>query len=85
MSDLHDFVQRAQAAQAAVDDLLTREQQARERFPDDTYRVRCNVCGKSVSNPLPVAVIVRAWVMCPECVEAQHTATLLRFAETKEP
>jgi hypothetical protein len=66
--DLRDFVERARAAQAAVDAVLTRDQQARERQADHTYRVRCTQCGKSVSNPLPVAVIVRAWVICPECL-----------------
>jgi hypothetical protein len=42
-----------------------------EPMPDGTYRVRCMVCGKSVSTPLTQPVIVRAWVICPECIE-QH-------------
>jgi len=54
-------------AQAAVDLVLSRDQQERERQADGSFRVRCCRCGTSVSNPLPVAVIVRAWVECPEC------------------
>ena len=69
---LREFVRRGQAAQAAVDAVLTPEQQTKERMADGTYRVRCSACGKSVSNPLPVAVIIRAWVECPECVEGRR-------------
>jgi hypothetical protein len=37
------------------------------------------VCGKSVSSPLTAPVIVRAWVECPECIEADaHQKTLDR-------
>lgn len=42
---------------------------ADERMADGTYRVRCLVCGKSVSSPLTEPVTVRAWVICPECIE----------------
>lgn len=73
-SDLEDFVRRGLAAQYAVDAILSPEQQQAERQPDGSYRVRCMQCGKSVSNPLPVAVIVRAWVVCPECLQAQGQA-----------
>lgn len=69
MPSLEEFVKRAQAAQAAVDEILSRETQADELMPDGTYRVRCSTCGKSVSNPLPVAVIIRAFIQCPECIE----------------
>jgi hypothetical protein len=55
-------------AQLAVDEVLSKEAQARELLPDDSYRVRCYSCGKSVSNPLPLPVIVRAQVECPECM-----------------
>jgi RNA polymerase-binding transcription factor DksA len=58
--------------QAAIDTVLTPEQQARERMPDGTYRVCCSRCGKSVSSPLPLPVIVRAWVECPECIESKQ-------------
>jgi hypothetical protein len=67
-SDLEVFLRRGLAAQRAVDTVLSKEAQARELLPDDTYRVRCYSCGKSVSNPLPVPVIVRAQVECPECL-----------------
>ena len=59
--------------QAVVDTLLSSERQAEERMADGSYRVRCMTCGKSVSNPLPVAVIVRVWVECPECIERRLT------------
>lgn len=36
---------------------------------DGTYRVRCMQCGKSVSSPLRDPVTIRAWVICPECIE----------------
>ena len=49
--------------------IIPREHWNRERFPDGTFRVRCSVCAKSVSSPLVEPVIVRAWVMCPECIE----------------
>jgi DNA-directed RNA polymerase subunit RPC12/RpoP len=39
------------------------------RMSDGTYRVRCMNCGKSVSNAMPFDIIVRAWVICPECIE----------------
>ena len=71
MSDIAAWLLRGLAAQRAVDAILSPEQQIAERMPDDTYRVRCSRCGKSVSSPLPVAVIVRAWVECPECLEQQ--------------
>lgn len=72
---IREFLARGRAAQAAVDTLLSDTQQAAERLADGTYRVRCMNCGKSVSNPLPVAVIVRAWVECPECIERRLGAT----------
>jgi hypothetical protein len=68
MTDLDAFLRRGLAAQRAVDEVLSKAQQARELLPDDTFRVRCYSCGKSVSNPLPVPVIVRAQVECPECM-----------------
>ena len=37
---------------------------------DGTYRVLCSRCGKSVSSALSAPVVVRAWVECPECLEA---------------
>jgi hypothetical protein len=75
MSDeLRMFLARGQAAQAAVDAVLSRDQQRRELMPDGTFRVRCCRCGCSVSNPLPVPVIVRAWVECPECAATQADA-----------
>lgn len=71
--DLDALLRRGLAAQRAVDAVLSAETQAAELQGDDTYRVRCSQCGRSVSSPLPVAVVVRAWVECPECV-AQRDA-----------
>lgn len=56
--------------QEAVDECLSDQQQMDERQVDGTFRVRCMRCSKSVSNPLPMPVIVRASVTCPECLEA---------------
>lgn len=33
-------------------------------------RLFCHFCGKSVSSELPDATIVRALLVCPECIEA---------------
>lgn len=65
---------RLRQAQAVVDTVLTREQQAAERFRDGLYRVCCSHCGGAVSNPLPVPVIVRAFVECPDCVARRDAA-----------
>ena len=32
-------------------------------------RIKCNVCGKSVSTEVPDETVIRAWVSCPECIE----------------
>lgn len=65
---LRDFVRRGMAMQEAVDAILSPQRQAAERERDGSYRVKCSNCGKSVSSPLPIAVIVRAFVECPECI-----------------
>jgi hypothetical protein len=48
---------------------ISRHQEGTELMADGTYRVRCMVCGKSVSSPLTAPVTVRAWVICPECID----------------
>lgn len=35
------------------------------------HQVACSNCGKGVSSPVPRGTVVRAWVMCPECVESE--------------
>jgi hypothetical protein len=70
--DIDTFLRRGLAAQRAVDEVLSPDAQARDLMPDDTYRVRCMTCGKSVSNPLPIPVVVRASVECPECIEKRQ-------------
>lgn len=37
-------------------------------------RITCSACGKSVSTPVPAGTLVRAWVQCPECVEAEEVS-----------
>lgn len=71
--NLDAFLQRGLTAQRVVNELLSEDQQARELLPDGSYRVRCSNCGTSVSNPLPVAVIVRAWVECADCLQRRLT------------
>lgn len=39
--------------------------------PGSTDHVRCSRCGRRCSNEVPVELVVRAWVECPECVRAQ--------------
>jgi hypothetical protein len=34
-------------------------------------RLRCWFCGKSVSTEVPDETIVRAILVCPECIEAK--------------
>lgn len=33
--------------------------------------VRCSRCGKGVSTPIPEDTVIRAWIECPECLEAK--------------
>jgi len=33
-------------------------------------RLYCYFCGKSVSNEVPDKTVVRALLVCPECIEA---------------
>jgi hypothetical protein len=49
---------------------VSSEQWEQERQTDGTFRVRCSRCGKSVSSALTAPVVIRAWVECPECIEA---------------
>ncbi len=32
-------------------------------------RLRCTECGKSVSTEVPDETVIRAWLVCPECIE----------------
>jgi hypothetical protein len=51
---------------------------------DGTYRVRCMQCGKSVSSPLTAPVTVRAWVICPECIQAFGLGGTMYHDPTKD-
>lgn len=31
-------------------------------------RLRCAHCGKSVSTEVPDKTVIRAWIVCPECI-----------------
>lgn len=42
-------------------------------------QLRCSICGKTVSNTVPFNTIVRAVVVCPECIETG------RVVVTEEP
>ena len=39
-------------------------------------RYRCHLCGKSVTSELPDDSVIRALLVCPECIEARR----IRFA-----
>jgi len=41
---------------------------------EETERIWCMKCGKSVSTPVPKGTLVRAWVECPECIEKEGSA-----------
>jgi hypothetical protein len=41
-----------------------------------TERLRCSGCGQSVSTPVPVGTIVRAYLECPECLENRDGSKL---------
>ena len=34
-----------------------------------TKRLKCYICGKEVSTPIPEKTVVRAWIECPECTD----------------
>ena len=37
--------------------------------------VNCNVCGKRVSNDVVGPLVIRAFVQCPECLNAEPAST----------
>ncbi len=37
---------------------------------EDDGRIHCSNCGKTVSTPVPTGTVIRAWIECPECLEA---------------
>jgi hypothetical protein len=39
-------------------------------------RYHCNFCGKSVTSELPDAAVIRATLICPECLERADPHTL---------
>jgi hypothetical protein len=51
-------------------------------------RLRCYECGKSVSNEVPDETIVRALLICPECLQRADVTALERalqsMAQTKK-
>lgn len=49
--------------------------------------VHCSRCGKRVSNTVLGELTVRAWVECPECIEAQpdREALIVALLEATDP
>lgn len=48
-------------------------------------KIRCNLCGKSVSTEVPSTTVIRAWIECPECTESKKPAGYIfedRFYKT---
>lgn len=43
-------------------------------------RLQCYFCGKSVSNEVPEETVVRAVLVCPECIYPGWLVTLYRAA-----
>ncbi len=41
-------------------------------------RLRCNVCGVSISSEVPDGTILRAWAECPECVGKEKEIKVLK-------
>lgn len=42
-------------------------------------RLRCYECQKSVSSEVPEETVVRAWMVCPECIEQMDKDGRLRL------
>ena len=40
--------------------------------PAASERLHCHRCGKAVSTPVPNPTVVRAFIECPECIEAER-------------
>ena len=45
-----------------------------------SVRYHCHFCGKSVTSELPDDAVVRAILVCPECIEAKR----ILFPEDEE-
>jgi len=42
-----------------------------------TMHLYCNSCGSVVSTEVPKDTVIRAWIECPECVDAESTTKVL--------
>lgn len=40
----------------------------------EEIRIKCSVCGKPVSTPVPEGTLVRAFIQCPDCVVKEINA-----------
>jgi DNA-directed RNA polymerase subunit RPC12/RpoP len=47
-------------------------------------RYRCYFCGKSVTTELPSDAVIRAILVCPECIEAGRITVSARKYEARE-
>ena len=45
-------------------------------------RYRCHYCGKSVTSELPDTAVIRATLICPECLELADKNKLDEVLET---
>ena len=39
---------------------------------EETERIRCSNCGKSVSTPVQKGTVIIAYIQCPECIELEE-------------
>lgn len=71
-AQFEEFVARARRAQASVDQLLPRK----------TMRYICYFCHKSVTSELPDDAVIRAILVCPECIETKKVIIVEPIAES---
>lgn len=40
-------------------------------------QIKCNQCGKSVSSEVPKDTVIRAYIICPECIANQNEEVIV--------
>ena len=40
--------------------------------------IRCNNCGKAVSNKVPDTTVIQAWIECQECIDKEEEMNRLQ-------
>jgi len=48
-------------------------------------RLHCLMCGRIVSTEVPDNTVVRAWIECPECLEAEGADVIEDAQEDPHP